>query len=58
MIMNKNIVIILLIAAIFYLTLSRSYYKKETAYWKNKYATCAVNKDLQDLNNPPSILEQ
>ena len=58
MIMNKNIVIILLIAAICYLTLSRSYYKKETAYWKNKYATCAVNKDLQNLNNSPSILEQ
>jgi len=54
MIMNKNIVIILLIAAICYLTLSRSYYKKETAYWKNKYATCAANKSLRDRDNPPS----
>ena len=56
--MNKNTVIVVLIVCVGYLLLSRSYYKKETAYWQNKYATCAVNKDLRDLNNPPSILEQ
>ena len=52
--MNKNTIIVLLIAAICFLLLSRSYYKKEAAYWENKYATCAVNKDLRNLNNPPS----
>jgi len=52
--MNKNIIIVILIAAICYLTLSRSYYKKETAFWKNKYATCAANKSLRDRDNPPS----
>ena len=52
--MNKNTVIVMLMVCVGYLLLSRSYYKKETAYWKNKYVTCAVNKSLRDRDNPPS----
>jgi len=54
MIMNKNTVIVVLMVCVGYLLLSRSYYKKEAAYWENKYATCAVNKSLRDRDNPPS----
>lgn len=52
--MNKNAFIVVLVILLCITLWSQSYYKKEAAYWKNKYATCAVNKDLRNLNNPPS----
>lgn len=54
----KYLIIIVLILILLWTYLTMIHYRKEAAYWEDKYTNCQIGKDFNDINHPPSILEQ